>query len=521
MTTQSEYDRVAYPSYTHPQTHPDRLAVLGRLFGLKPAAVTACRVLEVGCGDGTNLAPMAWALPGSEFVGLDLASQPVQRGQDMARELGLKNLRLVQANVTQLSPDWGRFDYILAHGFFSWVPHEAQQHLFEACRHLLQPQGIAFISYNAFPGCHLRQMVREMMHFHVRGFEEPRERIAQAQALLQFLVKAQDTRDEYRLWLKAELEQVQDHAPGHMYHDELAPLNEPLYFTQFMALAAEHHLQYLGEADFFEMSDHIFHEEVRERLKALGPNRLAREQYLDFLKCRRFRQTLLCRRDATLRAEPASAEVAGLLISSAAVRMPGHTDLRPGVRCVFENPKGAKCQTDLPMGKAALEILGSQWPFPLAFTDLVREIQQRLAQAGLTLDSAPVSREELCEFLLELYAGGVVEFRTWLPAIAPEPGLRPMVHPLARWQAQHGTWVASLFHLAVKVEDELGRMLLCRLDGTLEGPALKQAVWEFLRAKNALALGAGGEAEARRAMEAQLEQNLGKLARLGLLIPCP
>jgi tRNA G46 methylase TrmB len=69
--TLTAYDEVLYPSYTHNQTHPDRLATIATLFGLTPAPVERCRVLELGCGNGSNLVPMAYGLPGSEFVGID------------------------------------------------------------------------------------------------------------------------------------------------------------------------------------------------------------------------------------------------------------------------------------------------------------------------------------------------------------------------------------------------------------------------------------------------------------------
>jgi len=71
----TSYDEVPYESQSFPQSHPNRLATLGRLFGLSPAPVAQCRVLELGCASGGNLIPMAYHLPESEFVGLDLIRQ--------------------------------------------------------------------------------------------------------------------------------------------------------------------------------------------------------------------------------------------------------------------------------------------------------------------------------------------------------------------------------------------------------------------------------------------------------------
>jgi hypothetical protein len=240
---------------------------------------------------------------------------------------------------------------------------------------------------------------------------------------------------------------------------------------------------------------------------------LRREQYLDFLKCRRFRQTLLCRRDAPAQAQAQAGKVAGFLVAASIVCPPGGPDLRPGVNCAFETLKGAKCQTDLPAGKAALALLGAIWPAPLPFQELLRQISGRLEHQGLASESAVLSPEALCEFLLRLYGGGVVEFRRELPPMAQRASRRPLVHPLARWQARHGDYVTSLFHIPVKIEDEIGRGLLLLLDGTLDRPALVERLWELLKSKAP----AGKEAVVRQEIETKLEENLDKLARLGLL----
>ncbi len=514
----TSYDSVAYPGYTHPQTHPGRLGIIGTLFGLEPAPVNYCRVLELACGNGANLIPMAWCAPQSEFVGIDLAGQPIARGQQMIQDLGMTNVRLVHGSVTDIPDDWGRFDYIIAHGLYSWVPAEVQKQILSVCRRLLAPQGIAFISYNALPGCHIRFMLREMMLFHVRGCDSPDQRVKQALTLARFLVEGQSTSDEYRLWMKAELERVIGYDEGHLYHDELAEVNEPLYFRQFVERAAAHGLQYLGEADYFEMTDYPFKGSVRQALEQLAPDRLLREQYMDFLKCRRFRQTLLCHHEVKLRTEPQVEKVDRFVVASAARCAAGKPDLRAGVSCVFEAPKGAKVETDLPLGKAALTVLETVWPLPLPFEELFLQATQALKQEGMPAEDNPAAREALRGFLLRLYGAGVLEFNLTMPAVARSAGERPVVHPIARWQAQRGDVVTSLFHIAVKVEDEIGRNLLCWLDGTVDRNTLVERLGLLLKSKNAPAAVGVDEAARRKELELKLNNNLEKLARLGLLM---
>jgi SAM-dependent methyltransferase len=171
------YDAVPYPGYTYTQTHPDRLATIATLFGMTPAPVASCRVLELGCGDGGNLIPMAFSLPGSEFVGVDLAPSTIKVGADKAARLGLTNISLRPLDILDFDLSFGEFDYIIAHGVYSWVPHEVREKVLAICRTHLAPQGVAYISYNAFPGGHIRQMMREMMQYHTRDILDPQERI--------------------------------------------------------------------------------------------------------------------------------------------------------------------------------------------------------------------------------------------------------------------------------------------------------------------------------------------------------
>ena len=112
----TSYDRVPYPGYAQPLTHPERLAATAVLFGMDPPAVEACRVLELGCGDGANLIPIAFSLPRCQAVGIDLAASAVRKGQAVADALALRNVTLRQMDVTQAPGRLEEFDYVIAHG---------------------------------------------------------------------------------------------------------------------------------------------------------------------------------------------------------------------------------------------------------------------------------------------------------------------------------------------------------------------------------------------------------------------
>src|SRR5712692_4297077 len=146
------YDEIPYPNLSHVQSHPDALATLATLLGLAPAPIDRCRVLEIGCATGGNLIPMALSLPGSSFLGIDSSARQIEMGQAAVAAVGLGNVQLRQMDIRQVTPELGEFDYIIAHGVFSWVPKDVRDQLLTICKQNLAPNGVAFVSYNVYPG---------------------------------------------------------------------------------------------------------------------------------------------------------------------------------------------------------------------------------------------------------------------------------------------------------------------------------------------------------------------------------
>ena len=80
----------------------------------------------------------------------------------------------------------------------------------------------------------------------------------------------------------------------YLLHEHLEDYNEPLYFHQFVDRAAAKNLQYLGEAQITVMLASRLGPEIEKTLRHISPDLLQMEQYMDFLRNRMFRQTLLC-----------------------------------------------------------------------------------------------------------------------------------------------------------------------------------------------------------------------------------
>lgn len=489
--SRTPYDEFPYPGFPYAQTHPDRLATLATLFGMSPAPVERCRVLELGCGDAGNLLPMAYGLPDSEFVGIDRAATAIRKGRRDAGALGLDNISLIEGDLTELDVRDGEFDFILAHGVYSWVSDRVRDRLLEVCRTNLAPDGVAYVSYNTLPGGHLRRMLREMMLIDGRGLTEPHERASRARAFLRDLEDAAAGSTGYKALIAEQLERTLRQSDAGIVHDDLAPENRAVYFHEFAAHAAAHRLQYLAEADFFEMHVGVSSPSVLAALEQRGDDVIGREQYLDFLKCRMYRQTLLCHDDVRLQRGTEGDRVARFLIESAATPTDRHADLEDRSVVEFRAPHGASLRTDEPVIKRALGLLGDHSPCSLPFDAL------RPDGAGVLADS-----------LLRAYAANVVRFHVHQPRFAADAGERPRASALARLQASAGEPVTTLTHRTVRIEDPAGRRLLTLLDGTHD------------RAELATLMSDGVE-DPPGALIAKLDSKLADLARLALLEPSP
>jgi methyltransferase-like protein/SAM-dependent methyltransferase len=502
----SDYNTVAYPSGVYTQTHPDRLATVARLFGLEAPAITQARVLELGCGDGLNLINLGHILPQAKFVGVDMAEKPIAHGQALIERSGQQNIQLHAADILKLDDSLGEFDYIIAHGLYSWVPPEVRDGIMRLCERSLSPTGVAYISYNAYPGNHSRDLARGIMRFHNSQFDDSETKIVQSRSILKFIIDAKPEPDLYRLALDRELKRVTDYNDSAFYHDDLSKQNQPFYFYQFIEHAEKHGMQYLGEADFGDMREDGYLPKTAAMLRQLGGNIVAREQYLDLLKNRAFRQTLLCRKEVLLDRSIPPTRVQSLY-ASANVDPPD--DATQGFTC-FSGPSG-EIETGLPLGKFVLNFLGSRWPEAFAFEELVdagtqhfRKTEEKMASDDRTL---------LATLLLRGYEAGPVSLHSAPPPCTSIIEDRPKASSLARFMISMTPTVPSLRHQTIRLEDQLGSHLIGLLDGKNDFDHILNNLSTFVKQTSA-------EVDLSK-LESQLRENLRSLARTAILEKSP
>jgi methyltransferase-like protein len=519
----ASYDETPYESYAHPRSAPGQLAAIAWLFGLETPDVGSARILEIGCAAAGNLIPFAAMHPRASAVGIDLSPVHVAQGRERVRALGLDNVELLTGNIAQvdLAP-LGPFDFIICHGVYSWVPDDVQDAILTACGSLLADTGVAYISYNTYPGWKAKEIVRDAMLLSVDDTASPQAKVALARRMVEFLdgVAQPDS-----VLARA----VADHramaaASGDYYllHEELEAFNSPCYFRDFVHRARAHGLEYLGEAQPENMFignygqpavDHLRGGQVHDHVLV--------EQHLDFVVNRSYRQTLLVKAERAERISRAGDRNRNRRLHVAARLRPltGRTLLDDSKQRYGADGVAAILAYD-PAVKAALDALSARWPWTYSWQELRAAVLARLARADV---SEPPDLDIRIDGLLEvLITRGLARYR--LDPVSVRPTATPVqldesVRRTAELNRDDSeAFVFNHWHESVPLSP-LDRHLLPLLDGHHDRDALLDAMAELFR-QNVIRIERDeelvDEAEARDVLAGEIDALPRRLVELKL-----
>ena len=290
---QTTYDEVPYLGRVHVQTHPQHIYTIAQLFQFPAVHFKNARILELGCGDGSNLINIAYQLPEATCFGIDHSKVHIERGQSICNEAKIKNCILEHVDIQKFTPPH-EFDYIICHGVYSWVSPNLQNKILEIFENSLSPNGIAYISYNTLPGWHQFQVFRGMMKYHASKMTTTQDKIEQSKAIVHFVTEHVLKPDApYGFLLQQNVDFITNLQDDYLFHEFLENHNEALYFHQFIDRIQQYPLQYLGDTSFHSMIHHNMTHDTREVLDSISGSIYELEQYMDFLNCRSFRGSLL------------------------------------------------------------------------------------------------------------------------------------------------------------------------------------------------------------------------------------
>ena len=147
------------------------------------------------------------------------------------------------------------------------------------------PSGVAYVSYNTYPGWHLKGLVRDILLRGTRGIPAPSGRLAAARDLLAFVTaNSGDRTAPYGGALRDILEQFARFKDTYLFHEWLEPYNRAFWFLEFVEQAARHGLAPLADAHLGSMPMGRVKPDIDDLLSARAPGRLEKEELLDVLR---------------------------------------------------------------------------------------------------------------------------------------------------------------------------------------------------------------------------------------------
>lgn len=477
------YDETPYLSLPFSYTAPGSLRAVAHLYGISAPELNRARVLELGCAAGGNLLPFAIAYPDARAVGVDLSPQQIEAGQRAAEAAGARNLDLHAMSLTDITPEFGMFDYIICHGVFSWVPPEVRDAILRICKENLAPEGIAYISYNTYPGWKASDVLRDAMMLNSFGAQTPQEKVARAKEMLNLIENGLWENNPLQSALRHSAQQLRGQSDHYLLHEYLEAVNTPCYFLEFAAAAQQAGLAYLTDAEPQLSFPSTYGSRVALGLNGLAVNagREMREQYLDFAIGRSFRKSLLihAERAGAILEQPEGSAFTGMHLAADLRLQAGAA--APAQQRQYLTARGATLTSHDPIAHTLMDLLGQSWPQSVSF-EAIREAASKHAPAA-TQDEMTAA---LLAHVIALVQSNALHYRlepAQYQAPQSKPALIAGALDLLPEATRQNTQVSlhNLWHQGVTPPaDPLSRHIMTLMDGSRSAIELRSAVRDAL-----------------------------------------
>lgn len=294
---EKSYDEVPYNSKVFKYSMPENSALAAIIFGLKTPKIENARVLELACSMGGNIIPFALNHPNASVVGVDLSSKQIAKAKEISKKLELKNIKFEVKNIKDIDKSFGEFDYIIAHGVYSWVSDDIKDAILRIFSECLSENGVAYLSYNCYPGWKGKEILRDITLFRNEGKE-----ISADESILNFKDTLKYLKNNATGMVKNVVDNNFDNIinkrKDYLIHEYMEGFNQPNYLYEVVRDAKNKGLEYLCEANFKNDIFLPINDSLKDALeKECGKNRVKIQQFIDFITNRTFRRTLFIKDD--------------------------------------------------------------------------------------------------------------------------------------------------------------------------------------------------------------------------------
>jgi SAM-dependent methyltransferase len=311
---------------------------------------------DLGCGQGVTAAILAATHPSGVFHGIDAMPAHIDHARRLAAAAAIPNLELHAVDFAAASGlALPQFDYIVAHGVYTWIGPEAQRAVREFINRRLKPGGLVYLGYNAMPGWARDLPFQGLLREFGRTFPgDAFERFTAAAGRARALASAGVASLAASFIVRELQERPEDYPPAYLVHEFMPAAWQPLYVTEVRRHMATNGLEPVASATLSENFDWmVLDEAARQTLGAIADpdaRELVRDYYLD----QRFRCDVFARGNRRL----GPGERAGRFHSSAfALARPvpriRYRTTTPAGSVNYDSPAARAIVTELSTGRLA------------------------------------------------------------------------------------------------------------------------------------------------------------------------
>jgi SAM-dependent methyltransferase len=252
---------------------------------------------DLGCGQGVTAAILAATHPGGSFQAIDAMEVHVDHGRRLAAAAAIANARFHAADfAAALELDLPQFDYIVAHGVYSWIDRGSRRFLRQFIDRRLKPGGLVYLSYNALPGWARDLPFQRLVNEVGRKFPgDNAARFAAGAAIARALADAGVPALTESFILKELNERPEDYSPAYLVHEFMPAGWQPLWVTEVRTAMTAAGLAPVGSATLSENLDWMVLDEPARKTLASIADADARELVRDYFLDQRLRCDVFAR----------------------------------------------------------------------------------------------------------------------------------------------------------------------------------------------------------------------------------